>query len=49
MHLIYFDENKYEINNPFFFIGGILLEDAKITELENALMQIQYNFLAQMF
>lgn len=44
MHLIYFDENKYSTSNPFFLIGGILLEDKKITELENTVMQIQYNF-----
>lgn len=44
MHLIYFDENKYATDNPFFFIGGILVEDKKLSELENAIMQIQYEF-----
>ena len=44
MYLIHFDENKYAADNPFFLIGGILLEDKKITEIENVIMQIQYNF-----
>jgi len=44
MHLIYFDENKYSDENPYFFLGGILLEDKKLTELESAIMKIQYDF-----
>lgn len=44
MHLIYFDENKYSQESPFFFIGGILLPEQKLTQLENTLRQIQYNF-----
>lgn len=44
MHLMYFDENKYSIENPYFWIGGIILEDKKLSELENTIMQIQYNF-----
>ncbi|MBY0377040.1 MAG: DUF3800 domain-containing protein [Gammaproteobacteria bacterium] len=44
MYLIYFDENKYSKESPYFFIGGILLEDKKLTEFESTIMQIQYNF-----
>ncbi|MDE0092823.1 MAG: DUF3800 domain-containing protein [Oligoflexia bacterium] len=44
MRLIYFDETKFSENNPFFFIGGVLLPEEHITALENTLMQIQYNF-----
>lgn len=44
MHLIYFDETKYDAQNPYFFIGGILLENTHISGFENTLMQIQYNF-----
>lgn len=44
MHLIYFDENKYTEENPFFFIGGVIIEDKKANDLEQTLSQIQYNF-----
>lgn len=30
MHLIYFDENKYSDENPFFNIGGILVSEDKM-------------------
>ena len=44
MHLIYFDENKYSKENPFFTIGGILVPEAKVLELDKTLTQIQFNF-----
>jgi hypothetical protein len=44
MYLAYFDENKYTDDNPYFIAGGILLNDENISELENTLSQIQYNF-----
>lgn len=44
MHLIYFDENKYSEENPFFNIGGILVPDSKAFELDQTLTQIQFNF-----
>lgn len=44
MHLIYFDENKYSEENPFFNIGGILVPEAKVLELDRTLTQIQFNF-----
>ena len=44
MHLIYFDENKYSEQNPFFFMGGVLLKDAQIELLEKLLIKIQYDF-----
>ncbi len=44
MHLIYFDENKYSKENPFFTIGGILVPEAKVLELDSTLEQIQSNF-----
>lgn len=44
MYLIYFDENKFSIEDPFFYIGGILVEKDKVQALDKTLMQIQYNF-----
>jgi hypothetical protein len=44
MYLIYFDETKFADNNPYFLIGGILIDEARISALESTLMQIQYNF-----
>jgi len=44
MRMIYFDETKVSREDPHFFIGGILLDDAHITAFESTLMQIQYNF-----
>lgn len=44
MHLAYFDENKYSKENPFFFIGGYLIPEDKVLDLENTLTQIQSNF-----
>ncbi len=44
MYLAYFDENKYSQEDPFFYIGGILIDISKIIELENTLSQIQFNF-----
>ena len=35
MHLIYFDENKYCKDNPFFTIGGIQAPEAEVPELDN--------------
>jgi len=45
MHLCYFDENKHTIENPFFFIGGLLIPDTKAIEFENTLSQIAFNFV----
>lgn len=44
MHLTYFDENKYSEDNPYFFIGGFLVSEEKVLDLEKTLTQIQYNF-----
>lgn len=44
MHLIYFDENKYSEENPFFTIGGILVPEEKVLQLDDTLTQIQSNF-----
>ncbi len=44
MHLIYFDENKYSKNNPFFNIGGILVPENKARELDSRLTLMQSNF-----
>ena len=44
MHLIYFDENKYSEENPFFNIGGFLAPEAKVLELDETLTRIQFNF-----
>jgi len=44
MQFAYFDENKFSEDNPFFWIGGILIGNSNIYSLEDTLMQIQYNF-----
>lgn len=45
MHLFYFDETKYdEREGPFFFIGGLVLQDADLQSHEATLSQIQQNF-----
>ena len=44
MHLIYFDENKYSEDNPFFTIGGVLIPEPKVLKLDQTLTQIQFNF-----
>lgn len=44
MHLCYFDENKHAADNPHFFIGGLMIPDAKAREFENTLSQIAFNF-----
>lgn len=44
MHLCYFDENKHTAENPYFFIGGLLIPDVKAIEFETTLSQIAFNF-----
>ncbi len=44
MYLIYFDENKYSADFPYFYIGGILISSDKLTDLESIITKIQYNF-----
>ena len=44
MYLCYFDENKYSTENPYFFIGGLMIPDSKALEFENTLSQIVFNF-----
>lgn len=44
MHLIYFDESKHSSEFPYFYIGGILVPDHKVSEIESTIIQIQYNF-----
>lgn len=44
MQLIYFDENKYSEENPFFLIGGIVLPESRLMTLENMIERIQYSF-----
>ncbi|NOV30637.1 DUF3800 domain-containing protein [Methylomonas sp. ZR1] len=44
MHLCYFDENKHSPDNPYFFIGGLLIPDSKALEFEKTLAQIAFNF-----
>lgn len=45
MHLCYFDENKHTTENPFFFIGGLLIPDTKAIEFEKTLSHIAFNFV----
>jgi Protein of unknown function (DUF3800) len=44
MHLCYFDENKHSADNPHFFIGGLMIPDAKALDFESTLSQIAFNF-----
>jgi hypothetical protein len=44
VYLIYFDENKFSVQDPYFYICGILVEEDKIQTLDKTLMRIQYNF-----
>ena len=44
MHLCYFDENKPNPDNPYFYIGGVLIPDHKAIEFEKTLGQIAFNF-----
>jgi hypothetical protein len=44
MYLAYFDENKYSDESPYFYIGGILVQDSKVVTFEKIVTQIQYNF-----
>jgi len=44
MHLCYFDENKHSAENPVFYIGGLMIPDAKALEFERTLSQITFNF-----
>jgi hypothetical protein len=47
MHLIYFDENKYEAANPYFWIGGVLIPEPKAIGCDKTLLQIQFNALGK--
>ena len=38
MHLIYFDENKYEAANPYFWIGGVTIPEPKAIECDKTLL-----------
>lgn len=44
MHLIYFDENKHSIDNPYFFIGGYLVSEKHAIGLDDRLTDIQKSF-----
>lgn len=44
MYLAYFDENKYSVADPFFRIGGFLVPESKVIDLEKVLTKIQFNF-----
>lgn len=44
MHLCYFDENKHTVEDPHFFIGGLMIPDGRALEFENILSQIAFNF-----
>lgn len=44
MRLIYFDESKPSIDNPTFFIGGLMLPEDQIIKVESSISQIAFNF-----
>lgn len=44
MILSYFDENKFSEDRPLFYIGGLMVPDTKITEVEDTLAIIVRNF-----
>ena len=41
---MYFDENKVSSENQYFCIGGIIVPESEVLQLEKTLSQIQYNF-----
>ncbi len=45
MYLTYFDENKFSVESPYFYIGGVMIDVSQIQKLDKTLMQIQYNYL----
>ena len=44
MYLAYFDENKYSEENPYFFVGGILVSDSDALEIDRYLREMQEGF-----
>ena len=44
MKLIYFDENKYSEDNPYFLVGGVVVNEQIALELDKLLSQIQFNY-----
>jgi len=46
MKLIYFDESKSDDMNPFFFIGGILIDKDSLTSIENNLIRVQREYFS---
>ena len=44
MFLSYFDENKFTSEQPFFYIGGIMVHDAQLSAVEDTLSLIVSNF-----
>ncbi|MCC5844198.1 MAG: DUF3800 domain-containing protein [Verrucomicrobia bacterium] len=40
MILSYFDENKFSIDRPMFYIGGFMVPDSKLSEVEEILTVI---------
>lgn len=44
MILSYFDENKFSEDRPLFYIGGLMVPDTKIVEVEDTLAIIVRNF-----
>jgi hypothetical protein len=44
MQLVYFDENKYTDENPYYFVGGIVIDVSNALSIESTLSQIQFNF-----
>jgi hypothetical protein len=44
VQLIYFDENKYSTDNPFFLVGGIVIREEIALSLDKILSQIQLNY-----
>jgi len=44
VQLIYFDENKYSDDNPYFLIGGIIVPEEKALGLDKRLAQVQMKY-----
>lgn len=47
MHFAYFDESKPNAENPYFLLGGIIIDSGKMPELERIITLIQSNFFGR--
>lgn len=44
MQFIYFDENKFSTDNPYYYVGGFMAPADNLLHVEQTLSRIRYNF-----